>query len=170
LDETLLATGSTDGKVRLYRLPYGTFIGELPGLPWKVTALAFSRDGCILIAGFERGICTLLSLSGKALIRTLHAHNGPVTGIATLPDGRTLVTTGGDGVCRFHALPFTLFLVHAGLEDIPAAVLEEEAAGADTGRGQWTFLRTMLSARFRGEIEVIPPSCTAGCYDIQIVG
>jgi WD40 repeat protein len=169
-DETLLATGSADGMVRLYRLPYGTFAGELPGLPWKMTALAFTRDGCILIAGFERGICVLLSLPGKALIRTIHAHTGPVTGIAALPDGRTLVTTGGDGVCRFHSLPVTPFLVHAGLADIPVAASEEQLTGGSSGRVQWAFLRTMLSARFRGEIEVCPPLDLAGCYDIQIVG
>jgi WD40 repeat protein len=169
-DETILATGTADGKVRLYRLPYGTFTGELPGLPWKVTALAFTRDGCILIAGFERGICTLLSLPEKTLIRTLHAHTGPVTGIAALPDGRTLVTTGGDGGCRFHPLPFTPFLIHAGLADIPVAASEEESTGGSNGRAQWAFLRTMFSARFQGEIGVCPPLDEAGCYDIQIVG
>jgi WD40 repeat protein len=169
-DETLLAAGSADGRVRLWRLPYGTPAGDLPGLPWKVTALAFTPDGCTLIAGSGHGTCAFFSLPEKTLIRFIPCHTGAVTGIGILPDGRTLVTTGGDGVCRFHSLPPMPFLVHAALADIPAAAREVELAGSGAGNSQWTFLRTMLSARFRGEIEVSPMSRTAGCYDIQIVG
>jgi WD40 repeat protein len=169
-DETLLAAGSADGIVRLYRLPYGTPAGDLPGMPWKVTALAFTRDGCTLIAGFDRGVCALFSLPGKSLIRTIPCHTGAVTGIAVFPCGRTLVTTGGDGVCRFHPLPFAPFLVHAGLADIPAAVSEEASAGGSPDCAPWTFLHTLLAARFRGEIQICPPLDMAGCYDIQIVG
>ena len=169
-DETLLAAGSADGMVRLYRLPYGTPAGKLPGMPWKVTALAFTRDGCTLIAGFDHGICALFSLPEKDLIRTIPCHTGAVTGIAVFPDGRTLVTSGGDGVCRFHALPLSPFLVHAGLADIPVAVSEEASARGSAERAPWTFLLTLLAARFRGEIQICPPLDMAGCYDIQVVG
>ena len=56
------------------------------------------------------------------------------------------------------------------VDDIAVAAAEEESAGGSTGRGEWTFLRTMLSARFHGEIGVCPPLDMAGYYDIQIVG
>ena len=73
-------------------------------------------------------------------------------------------------MCRFHPLPLTQFLVHAGLADIQTAASEEASANGSAGITQWAFLRTMLSARFRGEIEICPPLDMAGCYDIQIVG
>jgi hypothetical protein len=155
--------------IRLFRLPHGTPAGELPGLPGKVTCLAFTPDGCILAAGYDRGACTLVSLPEKAILRMIPAHTGAVTGIAILPDGRTLVTTGGDGMCRFHSLPLTPALVHAGLADIPAAVAGEASTRGSPERAQWAFLRVLLAARFRGEIELCPPLDVAGCYDIQIV-
>ncbi len=169
-DGTLLATGNADGNVRLYRLPYGTFAGELPGLNWKVTALCFTRDDCILAAGFERGICILCSLPEKAVIRTFEAHTGAVTGITELPESRTLVTAGGDGVCRFHALPGIPFLSRAALADIPATASEAESAGESSERGQWTFLSTLLTARFQGEIGICPQLDMPGWYDIQLAG
>jgi WD40 repeat protein len=169
-DETLLATGSADGMIRFFRLPHGTPAGELPVLPGKVTSLAFTPDGCILAAGFDCGTCTLLSLPEKAILRAIPAHSGAVTGIAILPDGRTLVTAGRDGMCRFHPLPLTPFLVHACLADIPAAVSGETSARGSAGGAQWAFLLTLLTARFRGEIEICPPLDVSGCYDIQIVG
>jgi hypothetical protein len=168
-DETLLATGSADGMIRLFLLPYGTPAGELPGLSGKVTYLAFTPDGCILAAGFDCGTCTLLSLQEKAILRSIPAHTGAVTGIAILPDGRTLVTAGRDGMCRFHPLPLAPFLVHACLADIPAAVSEEASARGSAEYTPWAFLLALLAARFRGEIELCPPLDVAGCYDIQIV-
>ena len=64
-----------------------------------------------------------------------------------------------------HRLP-----VHAGLADIPAALSEAESAGVDGGKAQWTFLCSLLSARFRGEIGICHQPDMAGCYDIQIAG
>jgi WD40 repeat protein len=168
-DETLLAAGSADGVIRLYSLPYGTPAGELPSLSGKVTSLAFTPDGCILAAGFDGGTCTLLSLHGKTLLRSIPAHTGSVTGIALLTDGKTLMTAGSDGMCRFHPLPLSPFLAHASLADIPAAVSGEASARGSAESAQWAFLRALLAARFRGEIELCPPLDSAGCYDIQLV-
>ena len=142
----------------------------MPDLPGKVTALAFTADGCILAAGYDTGTCALFSVPERSLIRTVPAHSGAVTGLAILPDGRTLVTTGADGLCRFHALPCTQFLVHASLADIPAAVPAGEQPVRGPGPDPAAFHRALLAARFRGEIGICPPMDTAGCYDIQIVG
>ena len=106
----------------------------------------------------------------RSLIRTVPAHNGAVTGLAILPDGRALVTTGADGHCRFHALPCTQFPVHASLADIPAMVVEGEQPVRGPGPDPAAFHRALLAARFREEIGICPPMETAGCYDIQIVG
>jgi WD40 repeat protein len=166
-DGTCLAAGSRDGVIRLYRLPYGTPEKGLPDLPGQVTALAFTGDGCILAAGYGSGTVALFSVPDRSLIRTLPAHSSMVTGLAMLPDGMTVVSTGGDGLCRFHALPRVPFLVHAGLADIPVPAGEQ-----GTGRPGPVpdmFHRSLLAARFRGEIGICPAPDTAGCHDIQIV-
>ncbi|MCK9580549.1 MAG: WD40 repeat domain-containing protein [Methanoregula sp.] len=169
-DGTLLAAGSSDGPVQLWQLPYGTPAVDLPGLPGTVTSLAFTPDGCTLAAGYDSGTCTFFSLPERSLLSTVPAHTGAVTGTAILADIKTLMTSGEDGVCRFHPLPHTPFLVHAGLDAIPAAQEAERLARGSPASAQWSFLSLLLAARFQGEIEICPPLDTAGCYDIQIVG
>lgn len=170
-DGTLLAAGSSDGPIRLFLLPYGTPAGDLPGLSGSVTVLAFTPDSCTLVAGYASGTCAFFAVHDRTLIRTVPAHSSAVTGAIILADGRTLVTSGEDGLCRFHPLPFTPFLVHTGLDAIPAV---QEQAGQAQGNPaaftQWSFLSLLLAARFQGEIEICPPLDVAGCYDIQIVG
>ncbi|PKL65510.1 MAG: hypothetical protein CVV32_03355 [Methanomicrobiales archaeon HGW-Methanomicrobiales-3] len=169
-DGTLLAAGSSDGPVRLFFLPYATPAGELPGLPGTVTALTFTPDSCILVAGYASGTCAFFSVHDRSLIRTLPAHSGSVTGAVITADGRTLVTSGEDGLCRFHPLPHAPFLVHAGLDTIPSVQEQAGLVRGSTASAQWSFLELLLTARFRGEIEICPPLDVAGCYDIQIMG
>jgi len=169
-DGTLLAAGSSDGLIRLFFLPYATPAGELPGLPGTVTTLAFTPDGCILVAGYASGTCAFFSVHDRSLIRTVPAHSGAVTGAVITADGRTLVTSGEDGLCRFHPLPHALFLVHAGLDTIPAVQEQAGLSQGSTASAQWSFLELLLAARFRSEIEICPPLDVAGCYDIQIMG
>jgi hypothetical protein len=87
-----------------------------------------------------------------------------------LPDNETLVTTGMDGMCRFHPLPRTPFLSKAGISEIPVSEREAKTTRGSQDGTQWAFLRTMLVARFHGEIEICPLLDIIGCYDIQIVG
>jgi hypothetical protein len=93
-----------------------------------------------------------------------------VTGFVILPDGKTLVSTGGDGICRFHALSCMPFLVHASLSDIPATAPCEGQEKGEPGPDPAAFHHALLAARFQGEIGICPPMDVAGCYDIEIVG
>lgn len=169
-DETYLATGSSDGIIRLYTLPSGTPAGEMTGSSGRVTALAFTPDNCMLAAGYDSGICTVMSLPEKTILHTIPAHSGEISGIAILSDGRTLITAGDDGLCRFHPLPYVPFLVHTDLTAFADVVREEESTRGNPDNAQWAFLRTLLAARFQGEIEICMTPDVAGYYDIQIVG
>ena len=73
-------TGSSEYTVS----QYGTPGKGLPDLPGKVTALAFTGDGCVLAAGYDTGTCALFSMPERSLIRTVPAHSGAVTGLAIL--------------------------------------------------------------------------------------
>lgn len=169
-DGTILAAGSSDGIIRLYTLPYGTPVGELTGLPDAITCLTFTPESCLLVAGHVSGFLTIYRMSDKTLLRTVPEYPGAVTGIAILSDGKTLITTGRDGSCRFHTLPITPFLVRATLADLQDATKDRDTSCGEHQASQWEFLRILLAMRFRSEIQICPPIDAAGCYDIQIVG
>jgi WD40 repeat protein len=168
-DGSLLATAGPEPVIRLYFLPEGIAAGTIPQVPGKPTALAFSKDGLVLAAGYDTGTLAYYAVHAASLIRTLPAHTGAVTGCLALREDR-LVTSGLDGQCRCWQLPFLRPLSRTTLADLAGARAEELAAGTDAVSEQWRFLCQLLSLRFQYEIELCPAFYDAGQYDIQIVG
>jgi WD40 repeat protein len=71
--------------------------GRLEGLPAPVTTMRFSHDGTLFAAGTGAGTILVWDVaSGKAL-EELHAHAGPVRGLAFSPDDGTLYSSS-DGL------------------------------------------------------------------------
>lgn len=62
--------------------------------------LGFSADGTSLLLGTVGGQSHVWDLSTKKELPTLKKHVGAVTGIHVLPDRKTVVTTGADGLIR----------------------------------------------------------------------
>lgn len=169
-DGVRFAAGGSDGVIRLYCLPYGTPDCSIAGPPGTVTSLAFTEDGCLVVAGYDSGICAFFSVFEQRLIRTVPAHAGAVTGSIVLHGGRTLVTTGADGACRFRPLPHLPFPARASPVDIAAVEREEQQATRESTRAQWAFLHALLAARFRDEIGICMLPAGPGLYDIMVVG
>jgi eukaryotic-like serine/threonine-protein kinase len=63
--------------------------------PDLISALAYSRDGQTLAAADVRGAVRLWDGAGRRLLRSLPGHGRPVTDLAFRPDGRRLVSAGG---------------------------------------------------------------------------
>jgi WD40 repeat protein len=151
-------------------MPDGTRDCDIPGITGAVTALAFTDDGHLLIAGYDTGILVLISWIERKIIQTIHAHSGPLTGIGVVRGGRNVVTGGGDGFLHVWALPPTTELAGKTIEDIPIASSLERGSPPGKDREQWRFLRAILSARFSNEIELCSDLMETGAFDIQIVG
>ncbi len=60
----ILASGSYDSTVRLWRVPDGTPLHTLEGHTGSVHAVAFSPDGTLLASGSEDGTVRLWGVAG----------------------------------------------------------------------------------------------------------
>jgi hypothetical protein len=94
-DGRLLASGDREGRARLWALPGGELLRELPSLPGPVHCLLFGPDGRTLFAGGASAVHYWRLPRGHAG-RPFHGCTGPVTALALTPDGKTLVSLSAD--------------------------------------------------------------------------
>jgi len=95
----LLATGSSDGTVRLWRAAERRQIAVL-AVGGKVRSLAFSPDGRTLAAGSSGaagGTVRLWDMTGRPRVVTTLTGDAPVRALAYSPDGRTLASADAEG-------------------------------------------------------------------------
>jgi WD40 repeat protein len=106
--------------------------GEFP------VALTFSADARTLMVGFSKGSVKLWPLDGPGGAATFPGHSQQVGGVALLPDGKTLISAGGDirfwdiGTRRENALKLSPRASASSLALSPDG--RRLAAGASDGR------------------------------------
>jgi cytochrome c len=94
-----IAAAGADGRV-YFLSPSGKRRGAAQALSTPVVALAISRDGARIAAAGTTGAVALIDRNPRSVIRTLAGRGVPVWALAFLPDGRTLLTAGGDRTIR----------------------------------------------------------------------
>jgi len=94
-----IAAAGADGRV-YFLSPSGKRRGAAQALSTPVVALAISRDGARIAAAGITGAVALIDRNPRSVIRTLAGRGVPVWALAFLPDGRTLLTAGGDRTIR----------------------------------------------------------------------
>lgn len=100
-DGNIVATGSLDKTIKLWRAASGDLLRTLEGHSGGITALAFSPDGTLLASSSEDKTVKLWRVRGGFLLRTLDGHNAAVRAVTFTPDGKWLVSHGDDGGIRF---------------------------------------------------------------------
>lgn len=100
-DGSMLASGSYDNIVRLWRVSDGTLLKELTGHAAWVRSLAFSADGQWLATGSDDDTVRLWSMPGGDPFLELDSSVQGVRALAFSPDGAILATGGFDKVIRF---------------------------------------------------------------------
>jgi len=91
-----LASGATDGTVRLWRVSDGSLVRTLEGHEYGVSSVVFSPDGTLLASGSGDRTVKLWRISDGALVRTLEGHTDGVRSVAFSPDGALLASGSGD--------------------------------------------------------------------------
>ncbi|KUM93648.1 hypothetical protein AQI88_24840 [Streptomyces cellostaticus] len=98
-DSHTLATGSSDGTVRVWDTATGTTRTRLTGLSGEVNSVAFSPDGNTIATGSSYSAWLWDAATGKP--RTpLTGHTNTVFSVAFSPDGHTVATASADGTAR----------------------------------------------------------------------
>jgi len=97
-DERLLASGSTDGSVKLWDVESGALLWS-GGQASTILCLAFASDSGLLASGGLDATIRLWEASLGTLLETL-PHAGPVSALAWSPDGHLLATGDAAGTLR----------------------------------------------------------------------
>jgi WD40 repeat protein len=95
-DGRLLASGSEDGTIKLWRVSDGSLVRTLTGHAREVDSVSFSPDGRLLASGSGDNTIKLWRVSDGVLVRTLHPDS--VYSVSFSPDGRLLASGGWQGI------------------------------------------------------------------------
>jgi WD40 repeat protein len=104
-DGRLLATGSVDRTVRLWRMTDFQMLGEMRADAGAVMSLAVSRDGRTVVAGTQDGFVQLWNTATLREITSWKAHTSIVSGLAFSIDDTILATASVDHAMRLWPAP-----------------------------------------------------------------
>jgi WD40 repeat protein len=99
-DRRIMATGGSDGVVRLWDAATLEPGRVLEGHGGRVCGLAFTPDGSIVATGSEDGTARLWDVATGEPLLVLAGHTAGVEHVAITPDGRYVATCSGDGTTR----------------------------------------------------------------------
>jgi WD40 repeat protein len=97
---TLLAGGSTDGRVCLWDIASGTLQQQMPGYHGVITGLAWSPDGTRLVSAGGGKLMVWEAQSG-ACLQDIAGHCDLVSAVAWDQSGAVLISGGSDGMLRW---------------------------------------------------------------------
>jgi WD40 repeat protein len=143
----LLAAGSNDQRIFLWKLPEGS-LNETPLIgPAPVTrAAAISPNGDLLASAANDQRIRVFRLQGGQVVKTLEGHRAMIRSLIIHFDGRSMYSAGFDGSIRFWRFPYgpELKMLQPGQAEIFSLALGAGgnhllSAGADCLVRVWTL-------------------------------
>ena len=113
-ESTVLATGGSDGSVKVWDLTSQYYTHNLRSPHTVVTVLTFHPTQLLLYVGHASGALSCWDLSQSKLLHNMEAHLSAVTALSISPDTNRAVSAGRDSVCVVWDLT-----THTKLSTIP---------------------------------------------------
>jgi RNA polymerase sigma factor (sigma-70 family) len=130
-DASLIALGSSNGRVVIHELATGRELRRIGGLPGGVPAMAFSPNGRMLAwSGADDPTVRLLEVATGKERHRLTGHLGQVVSLAFAADGRRLVSASLDTT----SLIWDLGPTSIGTSEADRTALWNDLAGHDAAR------------------------------------
>ncbi|MFP4120932.1 MAG: eIF2A-related protein [Coleofasciculus sp.] len=114
-DGQTLASASTDGTVKLWRLD-GTILQTFEGHRGMVRSVSFSPDGQTLASASTDGTVKLWRLNG-AILQTFEGHSDWVRSVSFSPDSQIIASASGDGTVKLWGINGKLIRTLKGHSD-----------------------------------------------------
>jgi len=103
-DGDLIASGSNDNTLRLWRVDDTSLLRTMGGHPFPVLAVKFTPNGANLATSSSDGLVRLWQVSNGRLNNTLRGHAGRVNKLDISSDGKFLASCGEDFTVRLWRL------------------------------------------------------------------
>lgn len=112
--ENLIATGGTEGKIRLFKMePRGgrlsegdnkeeSFVREFEHMASPIQAIAFSPDGIYVACSALSGEVRIFKTENGQRVAQIQGGYGPIFALAFTADGKQIAAGGYDGHIRFY--------------------------------------------------------------------
>jgi len=104
-DGQLMASGSYDKTIKLWRVKDAALINTLDGHTNTVYGVAFSPDGSLLASASADKTVRIWRVSDGTLLKTLNSHTDCVRDVAFSPNGKLLASASLDKTIKIWSIP-----------------------------------------------------------------
>ena len=104
-DGKQIATGHSDGKIRIWDIESGKAIATIPAKDERVNGVGYTLDGKLLISAGTAKLVTGWNTSNWQEGFSWMAHSAPITCLSVSPDGKRIATGSEDKTAKVWQVP-----------------------------------------------------------------